>query len=217
SPWTVTAWPSSSRSAGGTWSQSGSIGMVMGLVPLSRWAGRPVTGRGPSRARVRRRLRRRDAPSARARMLDQQLPCSCGAWCSVLHRDVPLTDVPFTDVPFTDVALAGPRSCGPQMAAVQSRRDVGHDHDGDEPALLRAGPHPVHVAAQLQLRERGPDRAPALSPLLAPVQAGLLHEPVGRRLPPVRAGQDLDEDAAGEIDRKSTRLNSSHVKISYAV
>src|SRR5207249_11563749 len=34
---------------------------------------------------------------------------------------------------------------------------------------------------------------------------------------PVDAGEDLDHRVVGEIDRKSTRLNSSHVSISYAV
>src|SRR3712207_8432151 len=42
----------------------------------------------------------------------------------------------------------------------------------------------------------------------------------GGRIEQERQGRDLrhaDEEGAGELDRKSTRLNSSHANISYAV
>src|SRR2546426_3146513 len=39
----------------------------------------------------------------------------------------------------------------------------------------------------------------------------------GRRLPARPPGADLPQPAQDELDRKSTRLNSSHLVISYAV
>src|SRR5260221_10790319 len=47
------------------------------------------------------------------------------------------------------------------------------------------------------------------------VEAPLAHH-LGRQLVDVVGGGD-DEDGAGLLDRKSTRLNSSHTVISYAV
>src|SRR5690606_6384295 len=61
------------------------------------------------------------------------------------------------------------------------------------------------------------DPLPLVLPLVVPVAAGATTEPAAAdgAESPVPLGADEGVDAAG--DRKSTRLNSSHVKISYAV
>src|SRR2546430_11973575 len=84
--------------------------------------------------------------------------------------------------------------------------------------------------------ERRKRSAAALAPLLGQPGAGLLGDPVGDA-EPGRQGRDLQlehersgalrsvrgrnaaplKGAAGCVDRKSTRLNSSHSQISYAV
>src|SRR5688572_31689989 len=53
-------------------------------------------------------------------------------------------------------------------------------------------------------------------PIFADSQAGLRRRTSGSRAP-IRAAQRGSEDGAGDGDRKSTRLNSSHSQISYAV
>src|SRR5690606_42042574 len=53
--------------------------------------------------------------------------------------------------------------------------------------------------------------AHTLSPAGLPTHVDITRADVGT------TGYDLTYDTAGRLDRKSTRLNSSHVKISYAV
>src|SRR5690606_41279577 len=64
----------------------------------------------------------------------------------------------------------------------------------------------------------------ALPILVDALWMGLVSIPAGHQLPsfgplydPDRAPYAYDPDEARRLDRKSTRLNSSHVKISYAV
>src|SRR5690349_24175760 len=51
----------------------------------------------------------------------------------------------------------------------------------------------------------------------APASTALRDQEPGRLPDPPRAVQDRSRPAGGPRDRKSTRLNSSHVDISYAV
>src|SRR5690606_40991790 len=58
----------------------------------------------------------------------------------------------------------------------------------------------------------------ALADLLALVHThGTVHPDISRRVPVSPAATLPAYDATWPLDRKSTRLNSSHVKISYAV
>src|SRR3989475_9590817 len=87
---------------------------------------------------------------------------------------------------------AGPvagASCGSDMAASSGR--------GRNAARAQRGHHPVHAAADQHAEE------PAVGAPPDRQQAG-------------EVGQDGGEHAA-DADRKSTRLNSSHSQISYAV
>src|SRR2546427_8180339 len=98
----------------------------------------------------------------------------------------------------------------------------------NDPAPTEFSPLPLHDAlpikfprpARLQ-RIRGASRAPRSELMRARGAAGRVGD-VGRgsRSRPTRtAGEDLllDEAPAPTLDRKSTRLNSSHSQISYAV
>src|SRR5256885_12897533 len=49
------------------------------------------------------------------------------------------------------------------------------------------------------------------------VTAGIMHALVTQGVPFVLAGSIRDDGPLPEVDRKSTRLNSSHLVISYAV
>src|SRR3712207_7609923 len=77
----------------------------------------------------------------------------------------------------------------------------------------------LHDALPIWLRRRG-DAGP-LRPLA--LHTGSTHDPLDRSLPaPARAAggharRDPLEHVGGVRDRKSTRLNSSHANISYAV
>src|SRR5690606_39456817 len=74
--------------------------------------------------------------------------------------------------------------------------EVALSYLGNERLLFRCGARECSV--------RGP---------LAPRLEGVVEALVARR----RALEAVDRDALGRLDRKSTRLNSSHVKSSYAV
>src|SRR5207249_4199645 len=110
-------------------------------------------------------------------------------------------------------------------------REAGDDGRGLE-APDRAAPEPVGRKDELRrrpdvrdrvVRERGPD---ALDDAADPRDARRDHgddaadDPREPRRERERQGDDhraLAEDEGEELDRKSTRLNSSHVSISYAV
>src|SRR5690606_41865899 len=85
-------------------------------------------------------------------------------------------------------------------------------------------PSPPRRSSDLDELERLPEAPPAAAgEWHLPVWMPDLPESVDRSLPLFRAAAELDDDArrrffyAFVADRKSTRLNSSHVKISYAV
>src|SRR5690554_2069122 len=76
--------------------------------------------------------------------------------------------------------------------------------------------HAADAAAALQPVTPAPvmDTAQPPSPAAPPPRDGLLDDDLDE---PDLAALGLDESIIDEIDRKSTRLNSSHVRISYAV
>src|SRR5207249_886849 len=102
------------------------------------------------------------------------------------------------------------------VAALLAREDLERlprRADGAE-ALLRGGERDLGVALAVNQQEGAPDS------LHHPVEPEAL-EPLQRRVP--RGHAENPEQVLpghgqrGRLDRKSTRLNSSHVSISYAV
>src|SRR5690606_41662199 len=73
-------------------------------------------------------------------------------------------------------------------------------------AVEQRSPLGRHPASVLRRRRGAPARQPATRALACPP----------RRREAVAAGQRRREEGLRQLDRKSTRLNSSHVKISYA-
>src|SRR3989454_1510941 len=70
---------------------------------------------------------------------------------------------------------------------------------------------PYTTLFRSELRRRAPDSEEAHDPVRAPV------ERVGERPGDPRKQDQRPRDPATRLDRKSTRLNSSHLVISYAV
>src|SRR3712207_7533608 len=69
-------------------------------------------------------------------------------------------------------------------------------------------------------REGGQDRVPgaAADQLLNPSLSDVVRGDLGAEVaPPQGGGADVGEEEVEDVDRKSTRLNSSHANISYAV
>src|SRR5690606_42076651 len=94
--------------------------------------------------------------------------------------------------------------------------DLSVYHD---PAPIRCHPLSLHDALPISAPRdpRPPARSPPpASPGTAPDGTGTAPRPRPARSTPTRAGPRAAADGGGG-DRKSTRLNSSHVKISYAV
>src|SRR5690606_31859377 len=91
---------------------------------------------------------------------------------------------------------------------LRATRDVRVDRDGKNRVVVFAV-DPVELIAPHLLDMAGIDEAMAIG--------RLLDEHHGRQVIKIPVGGDLDQPGFVATDRKSTRLNSSHVKISYAV
>src|SRR5690606_41138148 len=102
-----------------------------------------------------------------------------------------------------------PSAPPPPLPSFPTRRSSDLAGDRRRPRrLLRALPRPHGRAGG---RDRGRPQPPRAAP--APQGRHLLFLPPGGG----GGGRPQQPPAPGQRDRKSTRLNSSHVKISYAV
>src|SRR5690606_39968558 len=98
----------------------------------------------------------------------------------------------------------------PLLLGAQPGLDAAHARRAEWPGWYVQAGHLAVVALQ------GNHRVVAAAKLHVPLPAGVTLQPLAqRRHGKTVAGVDAQARGAG-LDRKSTRLNSSHVKISYA-